>query len=169
MAGQGWPVRVRGVVTYADTQWGRLFVQEEGGALAVDISGTSQPYAARRSHRRRRMDRSLGRAGPPPGHPATVERLGNAPPPAPASMPLASITAATCDGRSLQTTGVVKELSIWNGYLRLHVTSGQHSIELRVQEYPLLDMSARDRRVDPVEGRVRSGPCRQTSRWRISG
>ena len=142
MAGQGWPVRVRGVVTYADAQWGRLFVQDEGGALAIDISGTSQPFAAGN------LIDVAGWTGlsDVPALPLvtrpTVQRLGNAPPPAPTSIPLASITAATCDGRSLQTMGVVKELSIWNGYLRLHVTSGQHSIELRVQEYPLLDMSA---------------------------
>ena len=42
----------------------------------------------------------------------------------------------------MQTTGVVKELSIWNGYLRLQLTEAQHSVELRVLDYPLLDMSA---------------------------
>ena len=98
---------------------------------------------ARRSGRRRRMDRRLGRAGPAPGHPAhrRTPRRRAAACAAPRCRCRRS-TAPTCDGRSLQTTGVVKELSIWNGYLRLHVTAGQHSVELRVQEFPLLDMSA---------------------------
>jgi len=45
LAGQGWPVRLRGVVTYADHEWGRLFIQDQDAAVAVDISADHQPYA----------------------------------------------------------------------------------------------------------------------------
>ncbi len=57
-------------------------------------------------------------------------------------MPLTALTGSTCNGGRLQTTGDVKELSIWNGYLRLHVVSAQHSVEVRVLNYPLLDMTS---------------------------
>ena len=142
VARQGWPVRVRGVVTYADAQWGRLFVEDRGVALVVDITGNGQAFA------RGDLIDVTGWTGisdiptlPLVARP-TIERLGAAPLPAPRGVPLATLDATTCDGRSVQTTGVVKELSIWNGYLRLHVTAAQHSVELRVLDYPLLDMSA---------------------------
>ncbi len=142
VAGQAWPVRVRGVVTYADAQWGRLFVEDQGGALVVDISGANQAYA--------RGDRievaGWTSVSDVPALPLiarpTVERLGATSLPAAQPVPLSALDATTCDGRSVQTTGVVKELSIWNGYLRLQLTEAQHSVELRVLDYPLLDMSA---------------------------
>src|SRR5436190_2184096 len=45
LAREGWPVRVRGVVTYADNEWGRLFVQDQDAALAIDIRADPQAYA----------------------------------------------------------------------------------------------------------------------------
>jgi signal transduction histidine kinase/CheY-like chemotaxis protein/HPt (histidine-containing phosphotransfer) domain-containing protein len=141
-AGLGWPVRIKATVTLADVQWKRLFVEDDGRALAVDLSGTAESYAPGDViDVAGWTDRSDVPGLPLVGRP-TIQRLGTTRPPEPMSVPLASITAATCDGRRLQTTGVVKELSIWNGYLRLHVTSGQHAIEMRVQDYPLQDMSA---------------------------
>ncbi len=141
-AGQGWPVRIQGVVTYVDPQWGRLFVEEHDGALAVDINGLGQSYS-----RGDLVDvAGWTAASDVPALPlvtrATIERRGTRPLAAPPLVTLSALNGTTCDGRSLQTTGMVKELSIWNGYLRLHVASGQHSVEVRVQEFPLLDMSA---------------------------
>src|SRR4029079_13627926 len=38
LAGQGWPVRVRGVVTYADHEWGRPFIQDQDARAARHIT-----------------------------------------------------------------------------------------------------------------------------------
>ena len=135
-------MRVRGVVTYVDPQWGRLFIQESDAALAVDITGLPETYS-----RGDLVDVSgWTGASDVPAVPlvtrATIERRGKTPLSAPPLVSLSALNGTTCDGRSLQTAGLVKELSIWNGYLRLHVTPGQHAVELRVQEFPLLDMSA---------------------------
>ena len=141
VARQGWPVRLRGVVTYADAGWGRLIIEDQNGALGIDISGTNQAYA--------RGDRievagwtavSDITAVPLVNRP-TIQRLGTTPPPTPPVVPLSALTSEVCDGRSLQTSGVVKQLGIWNGYLRIHVVTGQRSVELRVYEFPLVDMS----------------------------
>ena len=141
-ADQGWPVRVQGVVALADAQLGLLFVEDQAGALAVDTRGTRDVYAPGE-----RID-VAGWTGhsDTPGVPLvtrpTVGRLGTATLPAPVSVPLASLDGTTCNGRSVRTTGVVKELNVWNGYLRLRVAAAQRSVELRVQEFPLQDMSA---------------------------
>ena len=141
-AGLGWPVRIKGMVTLADVQWKRLFVEDHGRVLAVDLGDTAESYAPGDLIDVSGWTERSDVPGLPLVSRPTIQRLGNTLPPAPMSVPLASITSATCDGRRLQTTGVVKEVSIWNGYLRLHVTSGQHAIEMRVQDYPLQDMSA---------------------------
>ena len=142
MARQGWPVRVRGAVTYVDKEWGRLFIQDQGAALAVDISGNPQDYA------RGEMVDVAGWTGASDITPVplvlrpTIGRIITTKLGTPPAVPLAALNAASCDGSRLQTTGVVKEVSIWNGYLRLHVASAQHSVEVRVLNYPLLDMTS---------------------------
>jgi hypothetical protein len=142
MARQGWPVRVRGAVTYVDKEWGRLFIQDQGAALAVDISGSPQDYA------RGEIVDVAGWTGASDITPVplvlrpTIGRIITTKLGTPPAVPLAALNAASCDGSRLQTTGEVKEVSIWNGYLRLHVASAQHSVEVRVLNYPLLDMTS---------------------------
>ena len=156
-ARQGWPVRLRGVVTYSDSDWRRLFIEDQNGALAIDLTGDLQAYA------RGDLIEVTGWTGVSDLAAVamvtrpTIERLGTAPLPTPAAVPLAALTGQACDGRTLQTTGVVKELAIWNGYLRLRVVAEQRSVEVRVHEYPLADMS-------PLVGAtIRSqGVCIQT-------
>ena len=135
------PVRVRGVVTYVDAQWGRLILQDGDAAVSVDITGAPRAFAPGD------LVEAAGRTDVPdnPGLPlishAALDRLGTSRIPAPAWMPLASLSASSCNGRTLQTAGTVKALTVWNGYLRLHVTSGVHAVEIRVQDYPLVDMT----------------------------
>ena len=70
VAARAWPVRVRGVVTYADAQWGRLFVEDQGRRPGRGHQRRQPGLRTRRSHRGRRMDRRLGCSGPPPDRPA---------------------------------------------------------------------------------------------------
>ncbi len=159
LAGQGWPVRVRGVVTYADHEWGRLFIQDQDAAVAVDISADHQPYAPGEARRRGWMDgrpRHRGGAAGASSHDRAA-RHGVARLPA-LDVPLTALSGSTCNGGRLQTTGDVKELSIWNGYLRLHVVSAQHSVEVRVLNYPLLDMTGLVGTSDPRRRRLHAGP-----------
>jgi signal transduction histidine kinase/DNA-binding response OmpR family regulator len=142
LARQGWPVRVRGVVTYADKEWGRLFIQDHNAALAVDISANHQEFA------RGEMVDVEGWTGVSDITPVplvlrpTIGRIVSTKLDAPVMVPLAALNAATCNGSRVQTSGTVKELTIWNGYLRFHVVSAQHSVEVRVLNYPLLDMES---------------------------
>ena len=140
-AREGWPVRLRGVVTYSDSDWGRLFIEDQDGAIAIALTGNLEAYA------RGDLIDVAGWTGVSDLAAVamvtrpTIQRLGTAPLPTPAAVPLAALTGQACDGRTLQTTGVVKELAIWNGYLRLRVVAEQRSVEVRVHEYPLVDMS----------------------------
>jgi signal transduction histidine kinase/DNA-binding response OmpR family regulator len=142
MARRGWPVRVRGVVTYADKEWGRLFIQDRGAALVVDISGTTQEYA------RGEMVDVEGWTGAPDISPVplvlrpTIGRIIKANLEPPPVVPLTALNGAACNGSRLQTAGEVRQVSIWNGYLRLHLASAEHSVEVRVLDYPLLDMES---------------------------
>ncbi len=140
LAGKGWPVRVRGVVTYADHEWGRLFIQDQDAAVAVDISADHQAYAPGELVDVAGWTGAPDIAAVPLVLRPTIERRGTASPASPLDVPLTGLSGSTCNGGRLQTTGNVKELSIWNGYLRLHVVSAEHSVEVRVLHYPLLDM-----------------------------
>ena len=109
MARQGWPVRVRGAVTYVDKEWGRLFIQDQDAALAVDISGNPQDYA------RGEMVDVAGWTGASDITPVplvlrpTIGRIITTKLGTPPAVPLAALNAATCNGSRLQTTGEVKE------------------------------------------------------------
>jgi hypothetical protein len=110
-------------------------------ALEVDISGSPQDYA------RGDMVDVEGWTGASDIAPVplvlrpTIRRIIATKLDTPPVVPLAALTGATCNGSRLRTTGEVKEVSTWNGYLRLHVASAKHSVEVRVLNYPLLDMT----------------------------
>jgi signal transduction histidine kinase/CheY-like chemotaxis protein/HPt (histidine-containing phosphotransfer) domain-containing protein len=137
-----WPVRVSGVVTYSDPAWRRLVLQGPDGAVAIDVGAEASRYA-----RGERIDvtgwtEASEIAGVPLIARPAIERVGATAPPAAAVMPLANLTPALCDGRLIETTGVIRDATIWNGYLRLHVTDSRRSVEVRVRQFPLLDLTA---------------------------
>jgi len=142
MARQGWPVRVRGAVTYVDKEWGRLFIQDQGAALAVDISGSPQDHAPGEMVDVEGWTGASDIAPVPLVLRPTIGRIIATKLDTSPLVPLAALNGTTCNGSRLRTTGEVKEVSTWNGYLRLHVASAQHSVEVRVLNYPLLDMTS---------------------------
>ena len=140
-ARQAWPVRLSGVVTYSDPAWRRLVLQGPDGAVAVDIGRDAPSYARGEQLHVTGWTGASEVAGLPLITRPTIERTGSAAPPAPTAIALEHLSPARCDGRAVETTGVLREATIWNGYLRLHVTGGSRSLEVRVRQFPLLDLT----------------------------
>jgi len=43
-ARNGYPVRLQAVVTYSDMEWGLLFVQDETGAVYINVHGMAESF-----------------------------------------------------------------------------------------------------------------------------
>jgi signal transduction histidine kinase/CheY-like chemotaxis protein/HPt (histidine-containing phosphotransfer) domain-containing protein len=141
-ARHAWPVRVSGVVTYSDPAWRRLLLQGPDGAVAVNVGADASRYTRGDWVDVTGWTEASEVAGVPLIARPAIERAGTSVPPAPAAVPLAELTPAVCDGRLIETTGVIREAMLWNGYLRLHVADGGRSVEVRVRQFPLLDLTA---------------------------
>ncbi len=141
-ARRAWPVRVRGVVTYADPTWQRLFLEEHGDAVAVVVTPDQGKYGP--GDQVEIMGWTV--ASDVPGVPmigrARIERRGAGARLSPSARPMSALTASECLGQVVTTGGLLRSVSTWNGYLRLEIADGTHALELRVADYPLIDMSA---------------------------
>jgi PAS domain S-box-containing protein len=100
------PVQIEGVVTYSDSEWGLLFVQDHTGAIYINIHGMDASF---RAGTRLRVDAVTG-----PGAAAPIllkpqfRVLGHGAPPAPEQRSLAELDAGVSDSRWIVTRGVLR-------------------------------------------------------------
>jgi signal transduction histidine kinase/CheY-like chemotaxis protein/HPt (histidine-containing phosphotransfer) domain-containing protein len=139
-ARQAWPVRLEGVVTHVDRALRLFFLQQDG--LAVMVRGPAADSVSRGevlviAGRTALSDIS----GVPLVAEAVIEQRRGQGAPQPVERALSHLTPDRCRGELVRTAGVVRGLSTWAGYLRLELVSGGHVLELRVQDYPLVDLS----------------------------
>ena len=139
-ARQAWPVRLEGVVTHVDPALQLFFLQQDG--LAVMVRGPAAESVSRGEVLVVAGRTALsGISGVPLVAEGVVERRMGRAAPQPVERALSRLTPDQCRGALVRTAGIVRGLSTWAGYLRLELVSDGHVLELRVQDYPLVDLS----------------------------
>jgi hypothetical protein len=105
-ARNAYPVQLEGVATYSDPEWGLLFLEDETGAIYVNVHGMSSLFPA---GSRIRVDAVTG-----PGDVGTVlvnpriQVLSQGALPTPEHRSVAELNAKKADSRFVQTQGVLR-------------------------------------------------------------
>jgi len=105
-ARNGYPVRLQAVVTYSDMEWGLLFVQDETGAVYINVHGMAESFPV---GARVRVDAVTG-AGDVSTvllHPK-IKVLGRGQVPRPAKLTLPELDALAADSQWVETRGVLR-------------------------------------------------------------
>ena len=132
-------VQLRGIVTYSERRWGYLFVQDATGAVsayspAQDIEyhpGTAVEVTGWASQAER-----------PPvdiGDPQ-IRIIATSGMPAPRHVSLQEL-ANKCNGQWIETAGTIAAADVWEGYLRIELTSKTGRLEVRVRDFPVFDFT----------------------------
>ncbi|HEV2210026.1 MAG TPA: sensor histidine kinase [Verrucomicrobiae bacterium] len=113
------PVRVHGVLTYADPEWHNAFIQDASGAIYVDLAP-----AERRLHPGNWVEvigqTSSGGFAPEVIH-SQFRILGTTNLPTPARLDLQDLASGAWDAHWIQMEGVVQRIDTQAGHLTLHV------------------------------------------------
>ena len=121
-AGRGYPIRVRGVVTFCDGEWYCLFVQDETAGIYVDLHGQSFQQAPGT------VLQIEGFSGPGDFAPVILQPrlqvLGQAPRPISRHATLGFLRTGREDGQPVAVEGIVRSMRIETGHLYLEVGSG---------------------------------------------
>ena len=134
-------VNLQGVITYADQELGVLFVQDSTGASRIErtpsasdlVPGDHVAVSGRTSF-------SPNTTLPIVSN-ATFTKLAPTEPPLPQFVYLAELRTDVCDGRRVETAGTIAAATRWSGQLRIEVASGSDRLEVRVLDYPLIQLS----------------------------
>jgi diguanylate cyclase (GGDEF)-like protein/PAS domain S-box-containing protein len=105
-AKHGYPVKLEGVVTYSDPDWGLLFMEDDTGAIYVNVHGTSKafPPGARIS-----VDAATGAGDIAPNVVnAKIRVLGGGTLPRAPQISLAELDRGAGDSRYISTEGVLR-------------------------------------------------------------
>jgi PAS domain S-box-containing protein len=129
----GYPVHVRGVVTYADIAQRQLFIMDSSGGIYVDPLGT-----ALQVHSGQYVE-VTGISGPGEfasqiGNPK-VRVLGQAPLPVPKKITGEVFVTGVEDSQFVEIEGIVRSAAENQGRLLLHVASGTAIIPVYVLDY----------------------------------
>ncbi|MDX1983838.1 MAG: hypothetical protein SFV51_26425, partial [Bryobacteraceae bacterium] len=100
------PVRLTGVVTYSDPEWGLLFVEDATGALFVNTKGTAVNFSPETRVTVEGMT-APGDLAPVVTRPV-VKVLGAAPMPTPVPASINDLEAGRLDSRWVEVSGVVR-------------------------------------------------------------
>jgi signal transduction histidine kinase len=136
-AGQGIPIRLRGVVTDAEPDWaGRFFMQDDTGGVFVDNSGHPCPQIG--------DDVEVSGLSHPGGYAPCLtlpqwKKIGTAPLPAARRVPLEQLMAGTEDGQRVEVSGVVRAATLHDGLMALELVAG--GFRLRAYTPILTDVS----------------------------
>jgi hypothetical protein len=135
-ASQGFPVRLRGVVTYADVDWHNCFIQNQGGALYVDLS--------REDVRAGQWVELTGRTSPGGFAPeitnASFHILGISNLPPPIKVDLEDLANGHLDSHWVQVEGVIRRVTEQLGHVTLDLTTPKgrfKAIVLKSADQPL--------------------------------
>ncbi|WCJ58339.1 ATP-binding protein [Fontisphaera persica] len=130
MAARGLPVRVQGVVTYADPAWRSFFIQDETAGIYVgDVGNNFLPMAG---------DWVELEGITLPGHFAPiigyrrVERLGIQPLPNPVVVPLFQLVSGAYDSQWVEVEGVIRAVYTDEYHLRLKMAGGGYNFDARI-------------------------------------
>jgi signal transduction histidine kinase/CheY-like chemotaxis protein len=133
------PVRLRGIVTYSERKWGSLYVQDSTGAVSAFSPEQEVEY-----HAGTEIE-VVGSAtvGPDVRPPVNVAQpriqiIATPGMPQPRSVALHELASA-CDGRWIETAGIIASAGIWEGYLRVELSSSEDRLEVRIRDYPMFD------------------------------
>jgi signal transduction histidine kinase len=114
---QRWPVRLRGVVLYADPEWRNGFLQGQRGAVYFDLSQTEV--------RSGQWVELTGETGPGGFAPeilnASVKVLGTTNLPLAAKVDLTDLADGHLDAQWVEMEGVIQHVILGDGHLRLRV------------------------------------------------
>jgi PAS domain S-box-containing protein len=120
-ASQQIPVRLRGVITYADPGWRNCFIQDQSGGVYVDLNQTNI--------RSGQWVELTGHTGPGGFTPeilnSRIQVLGNTNLPAPVKVGLEDLADGQLDCHWVELKGVVRRLSERDGHVYLIVTTGK--------------------------------------------
>ncbi len=105
-AQKGYPVRLQAVVTYSDMEWGLLFVEDNTGAVYINVHGMAEVFPV---GARVQVDAVTGRGDVLTVllHPK-VKVLGRGEVPAPAKWALRELNALAADSQWVETRGVLR-------------------------------------------------------------
>ncbi len=118
-ADQGFPVRLRGVVTYADPDWRNSFIQDKGGAIYVELN---QKDVTAGQWVEVTGQTSAGGFAPQLIN-ASFHILGTTNLPAPVKVDLEELANGHLDSHWVQLEGVVRRVSGQEGHATLALTS----------------------------------------------
>src|SRR5205814_827213 len=126
---RGYPVSLRGVITYYDPAWNLLFFQDETGGLYVSPQGLP---ANLRAGQLVELDGASG-----PGYKGVadprVKVLGEAALPAPRAVPFKELTSSSLYfSQWIETEAVVRSASMQDGRFTLELTSDGKQAKARV-------------------------------------
>lgn len=135
-AALGIPVRLEGTVTYGETQWPSLFVQDGESAAYVLKPVLGEVFEA---GERLRIE-GKSREGFSPMIVATgIQRVGRAPLPPPVQTTLEEIVSGRYDARLVRVVTTVRWMHLTYGRLYLHVgeASGRYEVHIPDHKGPL--------------------------------
>ena len=125
------PVRLRGVVTFADQDWGIYFVQDQSGGVYVNLQ--------EKNGRAGQWVELTGQTGPGGFAPeilnAAIQVLGTTNFPPPARVDLADLAEGQLDAQWIEMEGVVRRISVEWGHLNLSLMTRRGKFTAVVPDY----------------------------------
>jgi PAS domain S-box-containing protein len=145
-AGRGYPVRIRGVVTYYNWDAGDLFIQDSTAGIWVNPGQTKLAL----HHGEFVQVEGFSGVGDfaPEIEPAHFRSLGEAPMPKPRRPTSDELTSGRQDSQWIELQGVVRSVAEREGGLVLNLSSGAFECSVFVLKYPSLPTGI-------VDGQVR--------------
>jgi hypothetical protein len=132
-AAKGYPVLIRGVITYSDPAWKFAVVQDEVGGVAFELK--NEPYPKRGD-----LVEVRGTSGPGVFAPGvsllSVSILGTAPLPRPRRVSLEQIQSGREDSQWIEVEGVVRAASKTDEFLVLEIASSGSRVKIITRDLP---------------------------------
>jgi signal transduction histidine kinase/ActR/RegA family two-component response regulator len=130
-ARSGFPVRLRGTVTFYDPGWGNLFVQDRTTGIYIDLRGKPAPQV--RAGQEVEVDGVSGAGDFAPVVSATrIGVLGPGTMPAPDTPGIDALLHGHYDSRWVEVSGVVQAVSEEASHRILEMAEGTHRFRVRV-------------------------------------
>jgi signal transduction histidine kinase/CheY-like chemotaxis protein len=139
-AGKEAPVRLQGIVTHVEPETRRAFVQDRTGGATLVFAARPLDLAAGNHVTVNGTARFDGAEDLAVIVRPVVTNAGGTDQPQALSLTLSTLGPEVCDGRWMETEGVVATATAWEGSLRIELAEGSHRLELRVRDYPLINV-----------------------------